>query len=176
MVVPGGFSVRSPSARSARPTSDGSRVRKLRLKASSTSGSATDPPVHIVTRRKMSVWSVIRPEAAPNQCRIRQHYVVDQWPSAGASNETMHPLDFLLHSLAAGITITGMGWVFIIAAVFFVSAARTHDAGTAAVITVAVAFLMWLASVWLTPFRRCRICKGTGRFRGVLSTWAQRLC
>jgi len=69
-----------------------------------------------------------------------------------------------------------MGWVFIIAAVFFVSAARTHDAGTAAVITVAVAFLMWLASVWLTPFRRCRICKGTGRFRGVLSTWAQRLC
>ncbi len=81
-----------------------------------------------------------------------------------------------MHSIAIRITITDMGWVFIIAAVFFASAARTHDAGTAAVITVAVAFLIWLVSVWLTPFRRCRICKGTGRFRGVLSTWAQRPC
>jgi hypothetical protein len=88
----------------------------------------------------------------------------------------MHPLDRLLHSLAAGITITGMGWVIIIAAVFFASDARTHEAGTAAVITVAVAFLMWMVSVWLTPFRRCRTCKGTGRFHGVLSTWAQRQC
>jgi hypothetical protein len=60
-----------------------------------------------------------------------------------------------------------MGWVFLLAIVFFASAGRTHDAGTGAVITVAVGFLVWLVSVWLTPFRRCRICKGTGRFNGI---------
>jgi hypothetical protein len=59
----------------------------------------------------------------------------------------------------AGGTITGRGWVFVLAAVFFGSATRTHDAGTGAVITAVVGFIMWLVSVWLTPFRRCRTCK-----------------
>ena len=81
-----------------------------------------------------------------------------------------------LHFPARWRTITGMGWVIILAAVFFGSAERTHGAGTGAVITVAVGFIMWLVSVWLTPFRKCRICKGTGRFSGVLSTWAHRQC
>ena len=45
-----------------------------------------------------------------------------------------------------------MGWAFILAAVFFGSAAHTHDAGTGAVITAVVGFVMWLVSIWLTPF------------------------
>jgi hypothetical protein len=77
---------------------------------------------------------------------------------------------------AARITITVMGWVFLLVIVFIASAGRTHDAGAGAVITVAVGFLVWLVSVWLTPFRRCRVCHGTGRFNGILSTWANRSC
>ena len=41
-----------------------------------------------------------------------------------------------------------MGWVFILAAVFFGSAAHTHDAGTGAIITAVVGFVMWLVSIW----------------------------
>jgi hypothetical protein len=59
---------------------------------------------------------------------------------------------------------------------FVFSDGRTHQAGAAAVITVAIGFLVWMISVWLTPFRKCRICKGTGRFNGALSTWAVRQC
>ena len=82
----------------------------------------------------------------------------------------------LLRFPATWRTITDMGWVFILAAVFFGSSARTHDAGTGAVITAVVGFVMWLVSIWLTPFRRCRTCRGTGRFPGALSTWAHRQC
>ena len=69
-----------------------------------------------------------------------------------------------------------MGWVFILGAVFFGSATRTHDAGTGAIIAAVVGFIMWLGSVWLTPFRRCRTCSGTGRQTGFVSTWAHRQC
>jgi hypothetical protein len=69
-----------------------------------------------------------------------------------------------------------MGWVFVLAAVFFGSATRTHDAGTGAIITAVVAFILWLVSVWLTPFRRCRTCRGAGRQTGFMSTWAHRPC
>lgn len=84
--------------------------------------------------------------------------------------------DCLLHSSAAQGIITDMGWVFILAAVFFGSVAHTHDAGTGAVITAVVGFVMWLVSIWLTPFRRCRTCRGTGRLFGAMSTWAHRQC
>ena len=74
------------------------------------------------------------------------------------------------------MTITVMGWVFLLIIVFAASAGRAHDAGTGAVITVAIGFLVWMISVWLTPFRRCRTCNGTGRLNGMLSTWATRQC
>jgi hypothetical protein len=95
---------------------------------------------------------------------------------AGASNETKRLLGYLLHFPAAGGTITGMRWVIVLTAIFALGTASTHDPGSGAVITVAAGFVMWLASVWLTPFRRCRTCKGTGRFSGALSTWAFRQC
>jgi hypothetical protein len=69
-----------------------------------------------------------------------------------------------------------MGWVIVLTVVFAIGTANTHDAGTGAVIAVAAGFIMWLVSVWLTPFRKCRICKGTGSFSGSLSTWAFRQC
>jgi len=82
----------------------------------------------------------------------------------------------LLHSTPLWGTITDMGWAFVLAAVFFGSTVRTHDAGTGAVITAAVGFVLWLVSVWLTPFRRCRTCRGTGRQTGLMSTWGHRQC
>jgi hypothetical protein len=81
-----------------------------------------------------------------------------------------------LHFPAARMTITFMGWVFLLIIAFAVGDGGTHDAGLAAVITVAVGFLVWMVSVWLTPFRKCRVCKGAGRFNGTLSTWAVRQC
>ena len=69
-----------------------------------------------------------------------------------------------------------MGWVFLLIIVFAAGDERTHQAGAAAVITVAIGFLVWMISVWLTPFRRCRTCNGTGRSNGLLSTWATRQC
>ena len=95
---------------------------------------------------------------------------------ADASNETKCPLGCLLRFPGAGGTITGMRWVVVLTVIFALGTAGTHDPGTGAVITVAVGFVMWLVSVSLTPFRRCRICKGTGRFSGALSTWAVRQC
>jgi hypothetical protein len=77
---------------------------------------------------------------------------------------------------AAEGTITGMRWLIVLAVVFAVGTANTHDPGTGAVITVAVGFVIWLVSAWLTPFRKCRLCKGAGRFPGTLSTWAFRQC
>jgi hypothetical protein len=69
-----------------------------------------------------------------------------------------------------------MGWVFVLGAVFLGSVMRTHDAGTGAIITAVVGFILWLGSVWLTPFRRCRTCGGSGRQTGFMSTWAHRQC
>jgi hypothetical protein len=69
-----------------------------------------------------------------------------------------------------------MGWVFVLGAVFVGFAMRMHDVGTGAIITAVVGFILWLGSVWLTPFRRCRICGGTGRQTGLMSTWANRQC
>ena len=69
-----------------------------------------------------------------------------------------------------------MGWVLILGVVLIVSIARTHDAVSGVVITAIVGFVMWLVSVWLTPFRSCRTCRGTGRRTGALSTWAHRQC
>ena len=86
-----------------------------------------------------------------------------------------HLVAYCIPQLHGGI-ITDMGWAFILAAVFFGSAAHTHDAGTGAVITAVVGFVMWLVSIWLTPFRRCRTCRGSGRLFGTMSTWAHRQC
>jgi hypothetical protein len=69
-----------------------------------------------------------------------------------------------------------MGWVFVLGAVFVGFAMRMHDVGTGAIITAVVGFILWLGSVWLTPFRRCRTCSGTGRQTGLMSTWANRQC
>jgi len=69
-----------------------------------------------------------------------------------------------------------MGWVIILAVVFLVGTMRTHSADTGAIITGIVGFSMWLASAWLTPFRRCNTCEGTGRQTGLMSTWAHRQC
>ena len=69
-----------------------------------------------------------------------------------------------------------MGWVFVLAAVFFGSAIRMHDAGAGVIITAVVGFVLWLVSIWLTPFRRCRTCGGTGRLFGAMSTWAHKQC
>lgn len=69
-----------------------------------------------------------------------------------------------------------MRWVIVLIVVFAFGTAKTHGAGTGAVVTVAVGFIIWLVSAWLMPFRKCRICKGTGRFYGALSTWAFKQC
>ena len=82
----------------------------------------------------------------------------------------------LLHFLGAGRTIIGMGWVIAIVIIFAAATGATHDVHIAEVITVAASFLIWLVSVWLTPFRKCRTCGGTGRLAGSLSTWANRPC
>lgn len=77
---------------------------------------------------------------------------------ADASNETKRPLGRLLRFPAAGGTITGMRWVIVLTVIFALGTAGTHAPGTGAVITAAAGFVMWLVSVSLTPFRRCRIC------------------
>jgi len=67
-------------------------------------------------------------------------------------------------------------WLVVLVAVLLAGTALTHDATTAVVLTGLVGFVLWLVSIWLTPFRRCRTCKGTGRQTGLMSTWAHRQC
>jgi hypothetical protein len=69
-----------------------------------------------------------------------------------------------------------MGWVIIVVLALFVGTGLTHSVAAGAIITAVVAFITWLTSAWLTPFRRCRTCKGTGRQTGLMSTWAHRQC
>ncbi len=69
-----------------------------------------------------------------------------------------------------------MGWVIVLAVVLFAGVTRTRSAADGWILTGVVGFFLWLVSVWLTPFRRCRTCRGTGRQTGFMSTWAHRQC
>jgi hypothetical protein len=66
--------------------------------------------------------------------------------------------------------------VVVLAAVLFIGTAVTHAAAAGAVLAAVVGFVLWLVSINLTPFRRCRTCRGTGRQSGALFTWANRQC
>jgi hypothetical protein len=67
-------------------------------------------------------------------------------------------------------------WAIVLAAVFLAGYSRTRSVDDGWILTAVVGFVLWLGSVWLTPFRTCRSCKGTGRQRGFMSTWAHRQC
>lgn len=81
-----------------------------------------------------------------------------------------------LHASQPHATIACMRLALVLAAVFFIGAAVTHTA-VVGLVLAAVAFGgLWLVSINLTPFRRCRTCRGTGRQSGYLFTSAQRAC
>jgi hypothetical protein len=67
-------------------------------------------------------------------------------------------------------------WAIVLAAVFFIGYSVMHDAVVGWILTAVVGLVLWLLSIWLTPFRRCGTCKGTGRQAGLMSTWAHRQC
>jgi hypothetical protein len=67
-------------------------------------------------------------------------------------------------------------WVIVLTVLFLAGYNRTQSPVDGAILASAVGFFLWLGSVWLTPFRRCRACKGTGRQTGIMSTWAHRQC
>jgi hypothetical protein len=66
--------------------------------------------------------------------------------------------------------------VLILAVVFLVGTASTHEAILGVVFTAIAFVVLWAVSIHLTPFRRCRTCKGTGRQTGAVFTWAHRVC
>jgi hypothetical protein len=67
-------------------------------------------------------------------------------------------------------------FVLALIAVFGICTLVTHNGVVGLVLTGGVALIMWLVSIWMTPFRRCRTCRGTGRQSGTLFTWANRSC
>lgn len=69
-----------------------------------------------------------------------------------------------------------MLWVAVLAVLFLAGYNSTHSPVDGVMLAGFVGFFLWLGSVWLTPFRRCRACKGTGRQAGFMSTWAHRQC
>jgi hypothetical protein len=66
--------------------------------------------------------------------------------------------------------------LIVLAAVLLIGTAATHSAVVGVVLAALACGGFWLASIYFTPFRRCRTCSGTGRQSGALFTWANRQC
>ena len=69
-----------------------------------------------------------------------------------------------------------MRLVLALVVVFAICVLIAKNIVVALFLTGGVALVMWLVSIWMMPFRRCRTCKGTGRQSGMLFTWAHRQC
>jgi hypothetical protein len=73
-------------------------------------------------------------------------------------------------------TIVDVRLVLALAGVFALCTLGTRNAILGLALTGVAGLVFWLVSIWMTPFRRCRTCKGTGRQSGTLFTWANRQC
>jgi len=69
-----------------------------------------------------------------------------------------------------------MRLLLVLAVVFIGLTIFAHSAAVGAVLTAVAYVFLWIASIFFTPFRRCRTCSGTGRQNGRLFTWANRQC
>jgi hypothetical protein len=66
-----------------------------------------------------------------------------------------------------------MAWILVVVAAVLIG--RGHLDLTLAAFG-GLALVCYLVSLLLHPNRRCRACKGTGRQRGAMFTWGDRLC